>query len=51
MHMRSFTAIAIVVAIGLVWSVAAMIQLVPVVSGELLRTPITVGQSKSVSVY
>jgi hypothetical protein len=55
MRMRSFTGIAMVVAIGLIWSVAAITKLVPVASAELLAgTPphtITVGQGKNVSVY
>jgi hypothetical protein len=55
MHMRSFTGIAIVVTIGLIWSVAAITKLVPLASAELLAaTPphtITMGQGKSVSVY
>jgi hypothetical protein len=55
MQMRSFMAIAILVGIGLIWSVAAITKLVPVASADLLApTPphtITVGQGKSASAY
>jgi hypothetical protein len=55
MHMRSFIAIAIVVAIGLIWSVVSITKVVPVASAELLAaTPphtITAGQGKSAAVY
>jgi hypothetical protein len=55
MHMRSFMAIAVVVGIGLIWSVAAITKLVPVASTDLLapKTPHTIaaGQGKSDSVY
>ena len=53
--MRSFMAIAVVVGIGLIWSVAAITKLVPVACADLLApTPlhtITAGQGKSASVY
>ena len=55
MHMRSFIAIAFVVGIGLIWSVAAITKVVPVASADLLApTPphtITAGQGKSAAVY
>jgi hypothetical protein len=55
MHMRSFMAIAVVVGIGLIWSVAAITKLVPVASADLLapKPPHTIaaGQGKSDSVY
>ena len=55
MHMRSFIAIAIVVAIGLIWSVVSITKVVPVASADLLAsTPphtITAGQGKSAAVY
>jgi hypothetical protein len=50
MHMR--IGIAVVVAIGLIWSVATMFELVPVNSAELAASPhsITLGQAKSASI-
>ena len=47
--------IAVVIAIGLIWSVASITKVVPVASAELLAaTPphtITAGQGKSAAVY
>jgi hypothetical protein len=40
MQMRTGIGIAVVVAIGLIWSVAAMSKLVPVASAEMRSAPI-----------
>jgi hypothetical protein len=48
--MGTWIGIAVVVAIGLIWSFAAMFELVPVNSAEMAATSphaITVGQGKS----
>jgi hypothetical protein len=55
MAMRTCIGIAVVVAIGLIWSVAVMFELVPVNSAELKSAAtsshaITVGQAKSASI-
>jgi hypothetical protein len=51
--MRTYIGIAVVVAIGLIWSVAAMFEWVPVNSADMSAATsshaITVGQGKSVS--
>jgi hypothetical protein len=52
--MRTFIRLAVVVAIGLMWSVAAMSKLVPLPSEDLktaVTSPdvVTVGQGKSAS--
>jgi hypothetical protein len=52
--MRTFIGLAVVVAIGLMWSVAAMSKLVPVPSEDLKTAAtspdvVTVGQGKSAS--